>query len=140
MMRRILIPFDGSPPARRAVQYVAENVTGESVQVHVINVQEYVILCDVSLQVVREIEQAQREAGRKITLEAAEILQQAAIPHQLHVEMGLVADIIARQADALGCQLIVMGTRGHGAIAGFLLGSVATKVVHLAHVPVTLVK
>jgi nucleotide-binding universal stress UspA family protein len=33
-----------------------------------------------------------------------------------------------------------MGTRGMGAIAGMALGSVANKVVHLADLPITLVK
>ena len=33
-----------------------------------------------------------------------------------------------------------MGTRGMGAVAGLVMGSVAQKVVHLAAVPVTLVK
>jgi nucleotide-binding universal stress UspA family protein len=33
-----------------------------------------------------------------------------------------------------------MGTRGMTAIGGLVMGSIATKVVHAAHVPVTLVK
>ncbi len=33
-----------------------------------------------------------------------------------------------------------MGTRGLGTVAGILLGSVATKVIHFADVPVTLIK
>jgi nucleotide-binding universal stress UspA family protein len=33
-----------------------------------------------------------------------------------------------------------MGTRGLGAVTGMVLGSVATKVIHLANAPVTLVK
>ncbi len=33
-----------------------------------------------------------------------------------------------------------MGTRGLGRISGLMLGSVATKVIHLATVPVTLIK
>jgi len=36
--------------------------------------------------------------------------------------------------------LIVMGNRGHSAIKGLFLGSVALKVVQLAEMPVTLVK
>ena len=33
-----------------------------------------------------------------------------------------------------------MGTRGLGGIQGLLLGSVATQVIHLAKVPITLIK
>ena len=33
-----------------------------------------------------------------------------------------------------------MGTRGMGAMGNLILGSVATKVIHLVDVPVTLVK
>jgi nucleotide-binding universal stress UspA family protein len=33
-----------------------------------------------------------------------------------------------------------MGTRGLGGIQGLLLGSVATQVIHLAEVPITLIK
>jgi nucleotide-binding universal stress UspA family protein len=36
--------------------------------------------------------------------------------------------------------MVVMGTRGLGAVTGMLLGSVATKVIHLSDVPVLLVK
>jgi nucleotide-binding universal stress UspA family protein len=44
---------------------------------------------------------------------------------------------VAREEDI---QHIVMGTRGLGSIQGLLLGSVATKVIHLADVPITLIK
>jgi nucleotide-binding universal stress UspA family protein len=37
-------------------------------------------------------------------------------------------------------QHIVMGTRGLGGVRGLLLGSVATQLLHLTDVPVTLVK
>jgi nucleotide-binding universal stress UspA family protein len=33
-----------------------------------------------------------------------------------------------------------MGTRGVGGVRGLLLGSAATQVLHLTHVPVTIVK
>jgi nucleotide-binding universal stress UspA family protein len=35
---------------------------------------------------------------------------------------------------------IVMGARGLSNLQGFLLGSVATKVINLADVPITLIK
>jgi nucleotide-binding universal stress UspA family protein len=49
------------------------------------------------------------------------------------------AEIVAF-ANKQRCTGIVMGNRGQHPLAGLLLGSVATKVVHLAKCPVTIVK
>jgi nucleotide-binding universal stress UspA family protein len=38
------------------------------------------------------------------------------------------------------CDGIVMGTRGMSAVGNLVMGSVATKVIHLTKLPVTLVK
>src|SRR6476620_1498709 len=46
---------------------------------------------------------------------------------------------IVRVAKAEGVDAIVMGTRGMRALGNLALGSTATKVIHLAEVPVTLV-
>jgi nucleotide-binding universal stress UspA family protein len=48
--------------------------------------------------------------------------------------------VIAQFCKSEKIQQIVMGTRGAGAVANMLLGSVATKVLHLVGVPVVLVK
>jgi nucleotide-binding universal stress UspA family protein len=53
---------------------------------------------------------------------------------------GDVAPTIAQRADALGCEAIIMGTRGSGRIANLVMGSTAMMVVHLTSLPVTLVK
>jgi nucleotide-binding universal stress UspA family protein len=54
--------------------------------------------------------------------------------------VGEVANVLADYAQKNDCGGIVMGTRGMGAIGNLLLGSVATKVIHLTKLPVTLVK
>jgi nucleotide-binding universal stress UspA family protein len=48
--------------------------------------------------------------------------------------------MLAKHAESKGCDLIYMGTRGLNAMSGLLLGSVATRVLHLAKMPVVLVK
>jgi nucleotide-binding universal stress UspA family protein len=44
------------------------------------------------------------------------------------------------EADSHGAGVIVMGSRGHGDLAGLLLGSTAHKVIHLADRPVLVVR
>jgi nucleotide-binding universal stress UspA family protein len=82
----------------------------------------------------------QRKGSEALLAPAAEKVRAAGVPYTTQIEAGDAATTIARRADALQCEGIVMGTRGMGAIANLLLGSVAVKVVHLANLPVTLVK
>ncbi len=53
---------------------------------------------------------------------------------------GDVADEIVSLADNRNAELIVVGSRGHGALAGALLGSVSQAVVQHADVPVLVAK
>ena len=53
---------------------------------------------------------------------------------------GAVAATIDRVAREEDVEHIIMGTRGLGGVRGLLLGSVATQLLHLTDVPVTLVK
>jgi len=58
---------------------------------------------------------------------------------ELHA-VGYPAESIAALADKERAELIVMGSHGHGAFAGLVLGSVATGVVARCKVPVLLVR
>jgi nucleotide-binding universal stress UspA family protein len=51
--------------------------------------------------------------------------------------IGPAGPIIAKQR---GFDLIVLGTHGHGAVGGLVMGSVATKVASLCRTPVLLVR
>ena len=53
--------------------------------------------------------------------------------------VGPIAESIVDQARQSGSNMIYMGTRGMTALANVLLGSVATRVLHLAHIPVVLI-
>jgi len=75
------------------------------------------------------------------TLKSAHaILKASGTPHEVHVVLGEVAETIVAKAAELGCEAIAMGCSGKGMLAGLVLGSVARKVIHLATLPVTLVK
>ena len=55
-------------------------------------------------------------------------------------ERGAPAATIDQVAREENVEYIIMGTRGLGSIRGLLVGSVATQVLQLVDVPVTLVK
>jgi nucleotide-binding universal stress UspA family protein len=53
---------------------------------------------------------------------------------------GYAAREIVNDAQEIGADIIVMGSRGRGDIAGLLLGSTAHKVIHLSDRPVLVVR
>jgi len=71
---------------------------------------------------------------------AKAMLTQAGVSHDLHAKVGQTAETIVSFARDYHCQLIVLGTRGMGAVATFMIGSVANRVVHQTDLPVLLVK
>lgn len=81
-----------------------------------------------------------REEGQDAVRTALETLRNASIEPVLHLHVGPPAETIARYGEQQDCELIVMGRRGHGALASFALGSVASGVLHHSNRPVLLVK
>jgi nucleotide-binding universal stress UspA family protein len=61
------------------------------------------------------------------------------VPIETHVLEGPPAQAILRVAAEEGYGLIVVGSRGHGVMAGLLLGSVSNAVVQRALCPVLVV-
>lgn len=66
-------------------------------------------------------------------------LVESGVNATFHVVHGLntdPADLIADVAKEAGADVIVVGTRGHGRVAGMLLGSVTQRLLHVAPCPV----
>jgi len=144
-MPKILIPYDDSGPALRAVKQVAASrETMGKVEAVLLNVQhtDFFIerLVDGRKSEIERLEQPLRDLGEKLLRKAAAVLEKAGVRCSAHVELGNPAPIIADYAKKYHCDMIVMGTRGLGSVESLILGSVATKVLHLAKVPVMLVK
>jgi len=59
---------------------------------------------------------------------------------EIVIKTGTPAEVIVQTADEHNCDLIVMGTRGQGAIKGILIGSVARWVVKHSPIPVLTIR
>ena len=142
-MRKILVPFDGSKSALHALQYAIKLAKQNKLtSIHVVHAhEEPVIYGEIEVYISREkMADLQRQHSNDVLASAEKLLEKAAVPHTKEILIGPIAQVIARRAHALHCDSIVMGTRGLTAIGKLVIGSVATKMVHLANVPVTLVK
>lgn len=70
---------------------------------------------------------------------ARERLTTAGIAFDARKAVGPVAETIVSVAGKAHADLIYMGTRGMSALANMALGSIATRVLHVAHIPVVLI-
>ena len=140
-MERVLVPVDGSEPAKRAVQYAAE-ISKRScpLEIHLLSVEPQPQDWQTRGIGTKAIEEHLRFLAHEASASARAILDAEGIGHTSHVRLGDPGEVIAAAAEELGCHHIIMGTRGLGKVAGLALGSVATGVLHLAKVPVTFVK
>lgn len=142
-MHKILVAIDGSDNAARALQFAITLATGSKglTELHVLNVQPAITFGGVKKFISQEaIDAYYQEEAEKQMHAARQALESSGLPHTFHVGIGHAAETIATYAKQHQCTQIIMGTRGHGAMSGVLLGSVTHKIIHLAEAPVTLVK
>lgn len=128
-----LVAVDGSEHALRAVAEairLADRM--KECTLHLVNVQHWLS------KEAAETELAAR--GWTACAKARARLEQTARPWQLHVAMGEAAERIVALAGQLGCQGIVIGSRGLGTAENLLVGSVAYKVIHISPIPVLVVR
>ena len=79
------------------------------------------------------------EEGEACLKAAKKKLDAAKLPYRTSVLVGPVSESLVKHAKSAGCDLIFIGTRGMTAAANAMLGSTATKVLHISTVPVLVV-
>jgi nucleotide-binding universal stress UspA family protein len=139
MFKKILAAVDGSAHSRAALDYarrVAETVGAELWILHAFApTSDLLGYTDFAERV------AQRKSqGQKLLAELRQGLADSPLPITEELLEGPGAEAILRVAGNHGVDLIVMGTRGLGAIEGVVLGSVSRKVTQQAPCPVMLVR
>lgn len=140
-MLKILLPVDGSKPSERAVRHVIDlAANGLTVSVLLLNVQPDPLPRSSPRARRRADLLKQLDHGEEALRSAIALLERAGVPYRSYGHSGAPAECILKFAREKKCDAIFMGTRGLGAIAGLVLGSVAMKVMQLAQIPVTLIK
>lgn len=141
-MLRLLIAVDGSEHARNAIDTAARlgrEGEVEAVLLHVREARAY--HGDLMPREYERIDEQARQHQAQILEAALGHAQRAGLSRlETQGEAGTPEVDIPRVAAERRADMIVMGTRGLGAVSALLLGSTAQRVVHHANVPVLLVK
>jgi nucleotide-binding universal stress UspA family protein len=141
---KILLAVDGSKPSLAAVDFLVGHVSWlrERPEVELVTVHLPVPQLPRMRAAVgrRQIDSYYREEGEARLAAAKKKLDAAGATYKAKVLVGPIAETIVKRAKEARCDLICIGSRGLGALGSALLGSTATKVLHLSTVPLLLVK
>ena len=139
---KILLPVDGSEPALEAVRFAIRLARdGLRATFVLANVQEPTYLYEMVLAPDAEVLERVSGAAGSHSLEAAQALLQAAgLTYERETASGNPGHMLVDVIERYGCDAVIMGARGMGALRQALLGSVSQALVHDSPVPVTIVR
>ncbi len=135
MFKTVVWATDGSGNADRSLAYAKALAKGEGTSLIALHVVQR-ITNSRATGLTANVDEGHVKEGVKQTVDE---LKSEGLNASLKVidELGhQPAHLIADAARELGADVIVMGTRGHSAIGGLLLGSVTQRLLHVAPCPV----
>lgn len=141
---KILLAVDGSESSVRAAAKLAASLGWfrETPEIEVLTVHLPVPMFGrMGALVTKEMIDGHYAEESEAALEPVrKVLDGAGVEYAALRAVGPVAETIAEHAGTRASDLIYMGTRGMTALSNAVMGSVASKVVQLATVPVVLVR
>jgi nucleotide-binding universal stress UspA family protein len=140
---KILVCHDGSEVSLRAIHFLIEHVKWfrDPPELHLLYVHPPIPIGLATKHVAQAtLDAYYREEGEEALRGARAALAARGLAYTAHIHVGPVPETIVRVARDLGCELICLGTHGRGILGNALMGSVATKVLHLSAIPVMLAR
>jgi nucleotide-binding universal stress UspA family protein len=136
MYKKILVTLEATPTDRVIIDHVKQLAREMQSTVTLLHV-----ATGVPAQFHREGAAGQEiDEDRAYLAKVAEEFQQAGVPVSSELAFGAPVKEIVRWVEKSGCDLVAMGTHGHGPVADLFLGATASKVQHSISVPVLLLR
>ena len=142
-IRKILVAYDGSPHSKEALNWAIDLSLMSQAQIMAVKVFEgnqlFMAAETGGNRFLEALEEMRREDARLME-EAAAIGESRGVKVTGEILQGNIAAEIIAFATRNHIDMIVTGTKGHGALAELLMGSVTRNLISLAHIPVLVVK
>jgi nucleotide-binding universal stress UspA family protein len=140
MTNRIVVGIDGSPESEAALSWAMDEAAIRSAVVEAVHTYDVPVFSDpvgigttALYENLPEMDEAARELVDKLVARHA----RPEVTVQTLVAQGPAGGILVDRSE--GADLVVVGARGHGAVASFFLGSVSQHVAHHAQCPVVII-
>src|SRR5213594_4104204 len=130
-LKTIVVGFDDTEPARRALERAADLAEAFGAKLVVTSVAPILVGATRGAGPIDPVDSP--EEHREQLQDARELLEARSIEVQYVPAVGEPADAIAELADDLDADLIVVGTRDPGILERLLGQSVSERVAHQAH-------
>ena len=144
MYQRILVPTDGSEVSGRAAAAGIGLAKVLHAEVHTLCVKEpfpYGAVAEMQPTPPQEYFDAQDQAATRHVRSVIDACAAAGVVCHAETVDGLMAwEAIVEHAEKTGCDLLVMGSHGRGALASLFLGSEMQDVLQHSHVPVLVIR
>lgn len=142
MVKNVLVPYDGSDPSKRALDFGLELAKLYSAKINVMTCVMIHPQVDPVMSVAYvETLKIQKQEAQKTLSGLESKLRQANLSFKSDVlESVSITDAILSYSESNSIDLIVMGSRGLGGFKKMLLGSVASGVSQHSKCPVLIVK
>jgi nucleotide-binding universal stress UspA family protein len=137
-MKRVLVAIDGSPHSLKALGKALDSAP--SAEVHLINVRAPLTGTAAGHLGRKTVDDYHLDEGMKELAPAIEAAQKAGTQPRHHVCVGSPGETIARFAEQIGADTIVIGSKGRSQISDTILGSAVLGVLEESRVPVLVVK
>ena len=137
---RVVVGYDASPSAKVAVGWAADEARRQGLPLVVVHAADYTGLVGGPVSTSPWVPGVSVDEAGRIAERGAELARERCpgLDARAAASVGSAGTVLIQESE--GAAVVMVGSRGHGDLAGLLLGSVAARVAAHAHCPVVVVR
>ncbi|XP_052066405.1 universal stress protein in QAH/OAS sulfhydrylase 3'region-like [Mytilus californianus] len=132
----VLISVDGSKHADYALEFYSKQIKAPGDKLTLLHIPQMYSMKDASPGIVQDLMKRMKAAAEEMKAKYLAKMTELGLQGDVQIGFGDPGEQICAFAAKSHAALIIMGTRGLGAIRRTIMGSVSDYVLHHAHVPV----